>query len=470
MDSLNLQNERHEDNKMINSKESESALNDQIRKIREKKIKLTAYTGIISKLLSMSLPLLTIKVTYDYLGSEVYGLWITLISFFSLFQFADLGLGNGMRQRLSIAYGADKLKDCKEIISSTYLMLWSSTIIISSLFLITFPFVDWVTFFSSNGTSSDIPLESVILAVVIAKLLNIPVSLVQRTQLSVQEGHKANLWVSFSYILSLVSVYIIASLDLGKMILIWTSSLIIVIVSVINMIVYFKIEKPEFSPKIKYVNLETVKYLFSTGLTFFILSILTTVGLSMDNFIVGKISSFEEVSNYAILAKVTLLIGGVTTMLSAPLWAANGEAIAKKDWVWLKNNTKKMSMYLVLLSLSASLVLFLVAKPAFSIWLGDEFSVSNYQLTGFLFMQVLLSYATSYFMVLNAFGFIKHQILMFGIYTPIGFVAKYLLGEIFGINIIPWIGSILYLFFIVIPLIIIVRKIYNDNLIDKEVA
>ena len=64
---------------------------------RRRRIVLTSFTALIGKVLHVALPLITIKITYSYLGVEVYGLWSAVTTFFALFAFSDLGLGNGLQ-------------------------------------------------------------------------------------------------------------------------------------------------------------------------------------------------------------------------------------------------------------------------------------------------------------------------------------------------------------------------------------
>ncbi len=75
-----------------------------------------------------------------------------------------------------------------------------------------------------------------------------------------------------------------------------------------------------------------------------------------------------------------------------------------------------------------------------------------------------------YFMVLNASGEIKIQIILFAIYTPLSFILKYYLSIIYGVDVIPMIGSIIYLLIIVIGIYYFAnRKInsYKHNIIGS---
>lgn len=425
---------------------------------RNRRIALTAITGVIAKVLAMGIPLFTVKVTYSYLGEEIYGLWSAITSFFSLFQFADLGLGNGLKTKLSQAYGKGDLSLSKKLVSSTYMILMLVSGILLILFLIIYPFINWAKFMNAETEKAIVLAGSVVFAIVIPKILNIPLALVQRTQMALQEGYKSNIWQSVAYFLSLISVYVIAKLDTGPLSMIWTSSMIVVIVSGLNMLTYHYIQKKELKPSFNMVDSRVSKIMFRTGSAFFILSILTTFGLALDNFIVARTISLSDAATYSILYKVTNMIGGITSMLSMPMWAANGEAFAKGDIKWIKDSTRKMMYILLGISGIASVLLIIIARPFFAIWLGNSFSFSIFLLIGMCLTQIILSVTTSYFMVLNALGIVRQQIIVFSVYTSISFILKYLLATYYGINAIPWVGFISYLLLVFIPIYYIANK------------
>lgn len=425
---------------------------------RARRIALTAVTAALAKVLAMAIPLITVRITYNYLGAETYGLWNAVTSFFALFAFADLGLGNGLQTRLSQASGLDDENLCKRLISSTYAILLIVSGALLVIFLVVYPLINWAGIMNAESEQAIALAGGVVFSIVASRLLSIPLSLVQRTQMALQEGYRSNLWSCAAYILSLLLVYYIARMDLGPLTMIWVSSFIVVIVSGLNMFVYFWFQRSVYKPNIKSVDIKISKSLLQTGIAFFILSVLTTIGLALDNFIVAKAISLNEAATYSILFKITYMISGITTMLSAPLWAANGEAFARREIEWIKQSTKKMVFILFSISSLASIGLIIISKAFFRLWIGEQFEFSILVLIGMCVMQILLSVITSYFMVLNALGIVTKQIAIFAVYTPISFILKFVLAKSYGAVAIPWVGSLTYLILIVIPVFIIVNK------------
>lgn len=411
---------------------------------RERRIALTALTGALAKMIATAIPLITVKFSLNYLGSETYGLWAAVTSFFSLFAFADLGLGNGLQTELSRATGTDDMTLCRKLVSSAYFMLSLVAGSLLLVFILIYPFINWASLMNAQTETAVALAGSVVLAIVVSKLLNIPVALVQRTQIAIQEGYKSNIWQCAASVLSLVSVIFVSTLDLGPLTMIWFSSLIVVIIALMNMIVFFGFQRKDLRPSFKMVDKKLLKVLMTTGIAFFFLSILTSLSLSLDSFIVAKTASLSDATPYSIAYKIAHLIGIVSTMLSTPLWAANGEALERGDYKWVKKRTNSMAALSLLISGAASLFLIAVANPILS-WMKPGMTLSIQTLIGMCLMQVGVATISPYFMILNAGRVIKKQIFIYGVFTVISLGLKYFLAPVYGTVGIAWIGALCYI-------------------------
>lgn len=429
---------------------------------RKRRIELTVLTSSILKILTMAVPLVTLKITYKYLNVEVYGLWSAVTTFFALFAFSDLGLGNGLQTKLSQANGKDDVELCRKIISNTYAVLLVVSVILVTIFIYVFSFFDWAKIMNAQNEETIVIAEPVVFVIVIPKLISIPVAIIQRTQLALQEGYRSDVWNIIGYIINLISIVVISMLDLGKITLLTFTSVLPVLVSALNMFVYFYFQRKELRVSLRLFDSKLAKSLLSMGIFFCVLSILTTIGLSMDTFIVAKTCNLTEAGSYSIIYRVAAIFSAVVVILSAPLWGANGEALARGDYQWVKNNTRRMSLIMLSVSLVLVIIGLLLAKFIFKVWMGEDFQFSFIALFWLAIMQILLSFISPYFMVLNAVGETKVQIILFSIYTPISFVLKYYLSLSFGVAIIPMIGSITYFLIIVLGIYFFANKKINS--------
>jgi O-antigen/teichoic acid export membrane protein len=435
---------------------------------RRRRIVLTSITALIGKVLHVALPLITIKVTYTYLGVEVYGLWSAVTTFFALFAFSDLGLGNGLQTKLSQATGTDDVKLCRSIISNTYVVLWLVSFLLLIVFLSVYKFVDWSNVMNAKSNEAKFLAASVVFVIVLPKIFAIPVAIITRTQYALQEGFRSNTWGIIGSLISLLCVIIIAKFNLGKLTLVTVSSFLSLIVSALNMFVYFQFQRPELKFSFKLFDKTLAKELLSLGILFCVLSVFTTFGLSMDTFIVARTCSLEDAASYSIVYRLTAIGSGIVGVISAPLWGANGEAIARGDIGWVRHNTKRMSLLMGLFTIALCVVVLLFAKLIFRLWMGEDFNFSYTSLIWMSVMQVLLAFISPWFMVLNAYGIVKKQILLFAIYTPMAFALKYYLSLQWGVWATPFVGAVLYFFVVFIGTLFFSKQQLNLSYVGKR--
>lgn len=188
-----------------------------------------------------------------------------------------------------------------------------------------------------------------------------------------------------------------------------------------------------------------------TGMNFFVLSIFTSLSLSIDNFIVAHTCSLADVTPYSVMYKIVQLISVVSVMLSTPLWSANGEAMQRGEFAWVKKATKRITLISLVLSVAASVGVILLIRPA--LWvLSDGMIAPDYGLLiAMCLMQVAVSVTSPYFMILNAARIVKFQIVTYVIYAAVTLPLKFILGETFGMIAIIWIGVIGYVLLLTVP-------------------
>jgi len=76
---------------------------------RTKVVKHHISLTFVYKALAIGLSFLLVPLTINYLDIEQYGIWMTLLSVMSWVAFFDIGLGNGLRNKLGKAIAENDL-------------------------------------------------------------------------------------------------------------------------------------------------------------------------------------------------------------------------------------------------------------------------------------------------------------------------------------------------------------------------
>lgn len=424
---------------------------------RFRRMTWTSAAALFAQILQIAIPLITVRITLAYMGTAIYALWATVNTLFSLMTYADMGLGNGLQTRLSQETGNKENFRGRAIVSSTYFVLTVIAIILGLILCFIFPRLDWVSIVGVEGKDMETLTSRIVLAIIIPKIISIPLSLIRRCQNAMQDGFVAYMWQAFSSLLSLASIYITILLDRGAVAVILVSSCIPIVIYIFNSITYFK-KNRAIKPTLKDVQSKESLIMLKIGLGFFILSLLNAIGLNMDNYIVARAASLESVTSFSIALRVTQMLNIACTILSAPLWAANGEALVSGDVKWVKQTTKKMSYFSIAIVIFAAMILLPFGPQIFTLWLGHDIGINRILLLGLILMQLAFSFVSPYFMVLNASGRVKLQIGIFAVFTPISLFVKYIICKNYGAEWMSFAGAIIYFFIVAIPVYLSVRK------------
>ena len=96
--------------------------------------------------------LLLVRLTLGYLNAYEYGVWLTLNSFLVWIDSFDIGLGNGLRNKLAMAMAEEDKEKARSYVSTTFfmLLLLTGAILIVSSFLVNI--IDWYSVLNIDET------------------------------------------------------------------------------------------------------------------------------------------------------------------------------------------------------------------------------------------------------------------------------------------------------------------------------
>jgi len=194
------------------------------------------------------------------------------------------------------------------------------------------------------------------------------------------------------------------------------------------------------------------------------LSIITAIALNVDNLIIANNLSLADVTGYALPAKVISLLGILMTAICLPMWPANGEAIARGDYVWVRNTTFRISWISGAVVGGAAVVLNYFSNELMQLWMGKIFESQGEVFILLSVQSVLTAIVSPYFMVLNSLGITRIQMLAWCLFLIASVSAKILIVDLYGLVGIAAAGAVCY-FFTIVPLVILsVRKVICNGL------
>lgn len=354
---------------------------------------------------------LLVPLSINYLDNENYGIWLTLSSFIAWFSFFDVGLGNGLRNKLTEAITNNNIKLARGYVSSAYFTITGISIVLFLLFFGINSFINWKEVFNAgDGVNTDLRL--LMLIVFGAFCLQLIVKLIDTIYLANQH-HSIQVKIHFiTQVTLLVFVWLLTKTSSGTLLVFAIvfsilPVLVLVALNVFGFSTKFKHLKPSFSLWKK----EYLKEIMGIGFNFFLLQIAGVVLFSTDNFIISKLFSPEEVVPYNIAFKYFSIITMVFTIIVSPYWSSFTDAFVKNEYNWIKKSVKNVMMLWMIIPIVLGFMLFF-SEDFYKMWVGNKVHISfNLSLSMLVFV-LLFTFNMIFVFFLNGISKIRIQIII----------------------------------------------------------
>lgn len=304
-----------------------------------------------------------------YLGAEIFGVWATMLTLVNWIMLFDLGLGNGLRNKIAESLALDDEKACAQYISTSYVVVSVVSVVVFLLLFVSALCINWNLVFNTSVLPGAVLFKSVILLAFFV-LLNFVLSLV----LQVFNGYQESSFVSFGQFLSnafalifVAILYGFSSSSLVNVVLVYGAGLV---ASNLFLSFYMFGRRSEIRPRFSNFDMPKVGGLFSLGARFFIIQIAVLVMLMSDKMIITQLFGPNEVTNYEVVFKLYSILAIFHGLILTPLWSAFSDAYANNDFQWIKIAIKKQLMIFLFFVLCAVLLAFLGPSLA-ELWVGS---------------------------------------------------------------------------------------------------
>lgn len=337
----------------------------------KKNIKLS----VVYRIINIATGYILIPLTLDYLSADRYGIWLTLSSITAWLNLFDIGLGNGLRNKLAVALANNDLKLGQKYVSTTYALLSIVAMLMIVVLFIVNRFINWHAVFNVYTISYN-ELKVMALITVSYFAINFVLKILNSVMLAHQHSGRNNGVSTLVNVITLVSLFVFSKMVSPTLV---NYSLLIAAINIgiyvfISMY-YYKKYYATLIPSVSTIDFSLSKDLFNLGVKFFFLQAAGIIVFATDNILITQFFSAAEVVPYNIAFKYFNIITVVFSMIAAPLWSAYTDAFEKKDTDWIKQINYKLIRFWLLLLIATVIMIFL-AKTIYHFWIGEEITVS----------------------------------------------------------------------------------------------
>lgn len=399
---------------------------------RSKKIVRNILTSFGIKAGSIAISLILVPMTINYVNATEYGIWLTISSLITWLSFFDVGMGNGMRNKLTSALALGEFAEAKRYVSTTYAVLLLISIGLSILLSLLTPLVNWIEFLNLPRSAGE-NIQIIIYLVICSFTVQFVVQLINTVLIACHKPAIAGLINFLGQLGVLVVIFILTKTVPGSLkLLVTTLTIVPVIVLVLASIYFYSTSLKNIRPSFGSIRWSYAKGILTIGAAFFFIQLGTLVLFQSSNIVITKIIGPTAVTEFNVVYKLFSVVIMFFSIIMTPYWSAFTDAYVKGEFTWMRKSIASMRKLWVGVSFSLVPALLFLSELIYDRWIGNSVKI-DFGLTltmaiysvGYMCMNL-----NCYF--LNGIGKVKVQMILYMIVCLVNIPLSFALGEIYG--------------------------------------
>lgn len=373
-------------------------------------VKKNIIGNLFIKGLNVAISLLYVPITLDLLNPTRYGIWMTLTSIIAWISIFDIGLGNGLRNKLAKSLALNDFIMAKKYISTTYAIL---LIIVTSILIVFFIVNHWINwaYILNTSPSYSFELNRLVLFIVVLFGFRFVLNTITTICLANQQTAMGSLIETLGNLLGLIAICGLAIVHRTSLFTFGIVAMLApIIVYIIATLLFFNTTLKKIRPSIKSIDFLYAKDLVGLGIQFFVIQIAALIIFQTSNILISHFFSPVEVTPYNIAFKYFSIITLAWGIIMAPLWSAFTHAATMQDFLWIKNTLKKLNI-LALVTFFVIFVMILIGKTIICFWTNNQIHITPTLLWIFGLYTFISVWNNIYSFFLNGISATKVQII-----------------------------------------------------------
>ena len=429
------------------------------RAARDRRAARATMTAIVARFVGYGASFVAIPLTIGYLGVERYGVLVSLTAVTSMLVFADLGLGNGLLNIVSVAQAREDRRAASRAVSSAFFTLAGVAMVIGVIAALVIPSVSWSAVFGIEDgrvAAEAGPAAAVLIGMF---LIGVPLGIVERVRLAFQEAHITSLIAIAVAVGGLVALVIAVSFRAPLTVLVGVIAAPPIVGLVISAVELFRRRRPWLTPSLRKVDRATSIRLVRLGILFLVLQLAVAFAYQADVVVAGVILGPPAAATYAVTLKFALLAPSLVGLFLATLWPAYTEAIARGDVPWVRQTLRRSIVVAALVSGAASVGLVVAGGWVISMWTHGAVEPPLELLIGAALWAVIYSTFNAVSMLLNAASVITFQVIAAAFMAISSVTLSVILAHAIGLPGVVWGTLIAYVVCSGIPMVLYMPRL-----------
>lgn len=383
---------------------------------------------VMSSAASMLVMVFSVSWTVPYLGAERFGAWMTIASLAAVLSFLDLGVGNGLTNRIAHVASSHDVRELSRTVSGGLGVLT----VLSLILMVVLSCVAWLLPWHAliKATSGEVNDEVRASAMLFAGLFAVSVCVngVLRIYHGLQRGFEVFVTSALCTLGGLLCLYVATRYHAGMPILLFCTMGATLIPGIWLWARLGTFGLFSFVGWAHSTRSEMPK-LLKTSLLFFLLQIGTALGWGMDGVIVSSTLGASAAAAYVVTQRMYLIATQPMAIFNGPLWPAYADAEAKGDRKFIRHTLTSAMKQTLVYAVVTSLTLAAFWEPLLQHWTSGKVMPMDSLVYALGAWAVVEAMAMCFAMFLNGTGIISPQVMCSVVITIIGMPLKFWLAQ-----------------------------------------
>jgi len=364
---------------------------------RYRRIGLTTVSGFSYRLLAMVLSLVTVPLLLDALGKARFGLWNTITTVTAWVAMFDLGLSNGLVNRLAKAYGRQDDAEANRHFVTALAAMVALALLLALLLSVAVPLVPWSQLLGVRGEVDDATVRWSVFAALGLFAATMPLGVVWQLFAGFQRAYLTN---GFNLVGALLGFgVLLAALAFGA-----SLPLLIVAVSAGGLLAAsagFAYALGRGFPwlKLRYrdISWSTLKSLMSLSVPMFLFQVGALAVNETQSIIIAQRCGLATVADFGIAMRLYLLTGSLIQLGTGSFIPPLREAHERGDRPWVRTAFARLMLVRLAIAVAGGLVMSLLGNFILRVWLRrDDIAFSHHVWIALSALQIASVWGSTY--------------------------------------------------------------------------
>lgn len=402
---------------------------------RTARMKRNSLSMLCVKGLSVLISLAYVPMMLSAVDRADYGVLLTLTSIVQWVAMLDIGLGNGLRNSLVGMIAQNEYPKARKCIGSCYASLAIYVSALIMVFLAVAPHLSWQNILNAPQVSEH-ELLGLARVVFVAFCFQFVANLITPVLYACQQPAYTSYISLASQAVNFCVVFVMVKF-FGETSILRIGSVTCIIpplMILLSSVILYRTRLKDLAPSFREIDFRSVSGILSVGVKFFILQIITIVLFQANSIIIAQVAGPDAVVEYNIAYKYIGVITIAFTIIVTPVWSASTDAFIRGDVEWIRNTVSYLRK-VWLAVMAAGLLMVLLSKTVYHVWLGEEYIDIPYLTTALIMSFVAFDMLYRIFgTIINGTGKLFAQMVITSFLAILYVPLAVLLGRSMGLQ------------------------------------